>query len=362
MAEFNTIAAGKGIESADKFVKIVELNRIKSFFDARKGLTHRGPWVYQQGRFARNRARRRWYKQTPEYRGCLLEFMKKTILAAASWRWVVLLAVLGGLRLAAAGHLQTPGRPESKESRPPTAEAKKTFESICAGCHGLDGRGGERGPDIATRPEVRARSDGELIEILAQGRVSRGMPAFTALGGQRLRQLLVYLRFLEGGQAAVAIPGDAKRGKDLFLGPAGCSECHAIRGAGGFLGADLSLYANGRSAADIRSAILNVNKDPDPRSRVLVVSMGDGRKFTGMARNEDNFTVQLQTFDGAFHFLSKSEIAHSELQPHTPMPSNYDSLLSPAELDDLVKYLVQVGQDRAASGALDGAGKDDDDE
>jgi putative heme-binding domain-containing protein len=199
------------------------------------------------------------------------------------------------------------------------------------------------------------------MEILAKGRLSRGMPAFASLGGETLRQVLVYLRVLQGGRAAVAIPGDAKRGKDLFFSRAGCSECHAIRGAGGFLGADLSLYGNGRSAGDVRSAILNVNKDADPRWRVLVVTLRDTRRLTGIARNEDNFTVQLQTFDGAFHFLSKSDIAHTEVQPHTPMPSNYDALLSPAELDDLVKYLVQVGQERAAE-AGHGAGKDDDDQ
>src|SRR5215831_9195377 len=32
--------------------------------------------------------------------------------------------------------------------------SRQAFSSICASCHGLDARGGERGPDIATRPEV----------------------------------------------------------------------------------------------------------------------------------------------------------------------------------------------------------------
>ena len=41
-------------------------------------------------------------------------------------------------------------------------EGKRVFESRCAGCHGLDGRGGERAPDIASNAKTQQRSDGEL--------------------------------------------------------------------------------------------------------------------------------------------------------------------------------------------------------
>ena len=113
-----------------------------------------------------------------------------------------------------------------------------------------------------------------------------------------------------------------------------------MNGAGGFLGADLSNYGAIQSPAEIRNAILNINRDPDPRSRTVVVTLRTGSVLTGLARNEDNFSLQLQSLDGSFHLLSKSDIVHQELQPTTPMPSGYDSLLGPAELDDLVKYLV----------------------
>src|SRR4030081_2551948 len=42
-------------------------------------------------------------------------------------------------------------------SGPRTGE--EIFASSCAGCHGLDGRGGERAPNIAGRPAVQQLSD-----------------------------------------------------------------------------------------------------------------------------------------------------------------------------------------------------------
>ena len=61
-------------------------------------------------------------------------------------------------------------------------DGRKLFESSCATCHGLDGRGAERGPNIATRPSVRRLSDAEVLMILRNGRPNSGMPALGALG------------------------------------------------------------------------------------------------------------------------------------------------------------------------------------
>ena len=58
------------------------------------------------------------------------------------------------------------------------------FESNCAGCHGLDGRGGEKGPNIATRPEISGHSDNEILAILRQGVAPAGMPGIQQVGRQ----------------------------------------------------------------------------------------------------------------------------------------------------------------------------------
>jgi hypothetical protein len=70
----------------------------------------------------------------------------------------------------------------------------------------------------------------------------------------------------------------------------------------------------------------------------------DGRTFTGIARNEDNFSLQLQTIDGAFHFFEKSNLQRVEHQPESLMPSDYASRLQPQELNDIASYLVSLGR------------------
>jgi cytochrome c oxidase cbb3-type subunit 3 len=239
------------------------------------------------------------------------------------------------------------GNPAARKNQPgrsAAADGRKTFESVCAACHGLDGRGGERGPNVATRAEVQQLSDADTLRILQAGMPAAGMPPFGALGVPKLQAVMAYLRILQGGSRAASVPGNPQRGKSLFFGKAGCANCHTINGSGGFLGADLSSYASNVSIEEIRSAIVDPNKDLDPRSRTVFVTTREGRQFTGIARNEDNFSLQLQSLDGTFHLLAKSDLEHLEYQPKSLMPSDYASLLSPSELNDLVSYLVRTAQ------------------
>ena len=51
---------------------------------------------------------------------------------------------------------------------------------------------------------------------------------------------------------------------------------------------------------------------------------------------------RLQTLDGAFHFLTKSDLEGLQYAPQTLMPSDYSSTLSSAELNDVISYLMKV--------------------
>ena len=66
-----------------------------------------------------------------------------------------------------------------------------------------------------------------------------------------------------------------------------------------------------------------------------------GQKITGMLKVNDNFSLSLQTLDGAFHFLPRSELAQVDIGSRSLMPAA--STLSSKEVDDLVSYLLHTG-------------------
>jgi cytochrome c oxidase cbb3-type subunit III len=224
------------------------------------------------------------------------------------------------------------------------ATVKDAFESVCASCHGLDGKGGERGPDIASRPEAVHKSDQELMRALQGARAASGMPSFRGLGSQKLVALVAYIRTLQGQPGRFAISGDAQRGKSLFFGRAKCSECHSVHGQGGFYGTDLSFYAAAFGPGEIREAILKPDRDLDPRRGTAAVVLGNSTTITGIPRNEDNFSLQLQTPDGTFHLLNKAKIKSITYLGVTAMPIDYASSLTPSELDDLVSFLIKAAR------------------
>jgi cytochrome c oxidase cbb3-type subunit III len=238
--------------------------------------------------------------------------------------------------------------------RPPPAASvsggQQTFDSTCASCHGLDGRGGERAPDIATRPEITRLSDQDLLKILRAGIPEKGMPPFAALGSAKLSALLGYVRSLQGNGTETPVRGNTERGKELYWGKAGCSECHMVNGAGGFLGRDLSKYGENHSVTEIRAAIVEPEKTTGARGHVAEVTAKGGKSYTGLVRNEDNFSLQLLSLDGTFHFFSKSDLAAITFRQDSLMPADYGSKLSAAELDALAAYLASIARTKQKRG------------
>jgi cytochrome c oxidase cbb3-type subunit III len=225
------------------------------------------------------------------------------------------------------------------EPAPSQFKGRKIYETACASCHGLNGKGGERATDIA---EIVHLSDRQILKILRDGKPQSGMPAFGGLGRAKLADLLSYVRLLQGKRSQPVATGDVGDGKEFFTGKGGCAQCHTVRGVGGFLGPDLSSYGEGHSSDDIRSAILSADKRPGSRKALAKATTRDGDEISGLVRNEDNFSIQLQALDGTFHLLDKSKLATIMFEPEPVMPSDYDSKLSKEELNQLVAYLVSV--------------------
>ena len=95
---------------------------------------------------------------------------------------------------------------------------EQLFSSRCAGCHGLDGRGGEHAPNIATNENVQHLADTDLAHIVRNGIPAGGMPAFgLSFNDSQIKEVVSYLRVLQGRDQTVKVAGDAIKGRALFL-------------------------------------------------------------------------------------------------------------------------------------------------
>jgi cytochrome c oxidase cbb3-type subunit III len=233
-------------------------------------------------------------------------------------------------------------------------QGAQQFQANCAGCHGADGKGGDKAPSITTLPSIVALSDMELIKIVREG-TAAGMPSFEQLGDAKITAVVRYLRTLQGKTAVAEtdeLTGDPVAGRVLYFGKAQCSSCHMVNtagiGQGGFIASDLTGYGASHTASAIVQAIVQPDTTLDPPSRVVEVQTKTGQKLIGVVRSEDNFNLALQTEDGRYHFLTRTSLAEVNYHHYSLMPHDYGTRLTSKELNDLVSFLIVTGKNAPA--------------
>lgn len=110
-------------------------------------------------------------------------------------------------------------------------------------------------------------------------------------------------------------------------------------GKGGFIGSDLTAFAASHSVEELHQAMINPDQWISPARNVVMVTTLSQARVSGLVRNEDNFSLQVQDRDGVFHLFLKSQIAKVDRESHSLMPGDYATRLTPAELDDLTSFL-----------------------
>jgi len=232
------------------------------------------------------------------------------------------------------------------------AKGRKIFETQCVTCHGPKGEG-ERGPTLAQPNLARAADNQTLMQI-----VTRGIPGTEMVGG-RLRPgeaplLAAYVRSL-GRIPIEKVPGDPAKGAELFKTKGACLSCHTLEGQGSAaIGPDLTDIGARRSPAFLRRSLTDPAADV-PQSfqpnrtdismpqnfSFIRVKTKDGKELAGVRVNESTLSVQFRDMSGAIWSFYKAELAEFHEGKGSPMPI-YAGLFSPAEMDDMIAYLVTL--------------------
>ena len=248
---------------------------------------------------------------------------------------VFVFAAIGAIGLAAQEHSYTPADIEN---------GSRLFQSTCAGCHGQNGDG-VAGTDLSRGQFRRATSDTDIIKIIQTGIAGTTMPPHN-LTDTQAGTIVAYLRNMATIRRG-ATPdvlrgvGDATRGKALFEGKGQCATCHRVNGKGPRLAPDLSEVGATRPLPELFQALLDPDATMRAGNRFYQVITRDGAKITGRLLNQDSFSVQLIDANERLVSLPKSNLREYGYVKSSPMPSVRDKL-SPAEVDDVVGYLVTL--------------------
>lgn len=229
-------------------------------------------------------------------------------------------------------------------------EGASLFRAGCAPCHGLNARGGGRGPDLTSGRWTHGSTDNDIFRTISQGVPGTEMPA-NGFADSETRAIIAYLRSLAPPKV-IALAGDSAKGKNIFFGGVGCSNCHMVRGVGGLLGPDLSRVGAARSVSYLVDSIRDPDKELsvgmiDPNNHYVVplvydtvtVMKASGEKITGVARNEDTYSIQMITTAQQLQLFLKRDLKEVSHQRRSLMPPYSEDVLNAAHLRDLIAYL-----------------------
>jgi len=242
------------------------------------------------------------------------------------------------LLLAATVWAQTASNPADPDA---AAGGGAAFRPYCTPCHGVRGEGG-RGPDLRRGVYAVGDKDADLFRTIANGVPGTEMPGFAAdLRDEDITRIVAFIRSIARLDVA-GIPGDRAKGEKLFWEKGGCGACHAVSGRGGRMGPDLTRIGPQRSLQYLRDAVLAPSKDILPGYATITVIRPDGTKLVGVERGYDNFSAQLMDVAGNYYSFLKSEVRSATRETRSLMPDQYGRLFTPAEIDDLLAYLVSL--------------------
>ena len=196
--------------------------------------------------------------------------------------------------------------------------------------------------NLASVPAARAgmrvareggRNDMDLVVALARASgLATDSQAFTA---QLVRELA----------AKAAAQGDPARGEMIYRRDAlACTGCHAIGGAGGRVGPDMTSIGASAPVDYLVESVLLPNAKIKEGFQSLVVTTKDGTEYTGTLARETPQEVVLRNAAGAEVPIAKADVAKREQSPSSLMPAGLLDPLSEAEQLDLFAFLSRLGK------------------
>ncbi len=192
-------------------------------------------------------------------------------------------------------------------------------------------------PDVAKVGVRTVRTSGREANALLDALVKAGGLKF---GARKLTK-----DELADTVADVARLGNAARGERIFRrADQLCLQCHAIGGAGGQVGPDLSSIGASAQVDYLIESLLEPSKAIKENYHALLVSTNRGHLLTGIKVRQTRTALVLRTDQDR-----EIEVPLKDVEEQTPsktslMPDGLTDTLTRGELLDLVRFLSELGK------------------
>lgn len=144
--------------------------------------------------------------------------------------------------------------------------------------------------------------------------------------------------------AEVQSKGDPRRGEDVFRRvELNCVKCHALGGAGGGVGPDLSALGGSSPVDYIVNAILLPDQAIKEQYNTLIVLTTDGQIFQGIVADKDDKRIVLKEATGETRTVATDAIDDSK-EGGSLMPKGLSNLMTHAEFVDLLRFISELGK------------------
>ena len=144
--------------------------------------------------------------------------------------------------------------------------------------------------------------------------------------------------------AEVQSKGNAERGEAVFRrSDVNCAKCHALSGAGGGVGPELSPIGLTSPVDYLINSILVPDLSIKEEFQTKVFLTNDGRVFQGIVADKDEKRVILREATGDLRTIPTGEIEESK-DGGSLMPKGLTNFMTRTELVDVLRFLSELGK------------------
>jgi len=138
-------------------------------------------------------------------------------------------------------------------------------------------------------------------------------------------------------KSAAEKPGDAAKGREVFRRE--CASCHVVGTIGQNVGPSIASIGT-KTAQELLVSVLDPNREVDPRYLNYTVTLIDDRTTSGIITAESPTAITMKRADGQGETVLRSQIQELRSTKLSLMPEGLEEKITPAEMADLLAYLL----------------------